>query len=195
MTIKTKAAWRGHFGASLEALSTTERADQSAALHRQLLALPELRGPKRVLVCLSFGAEPDTWGLLDPLSHQGLEIVIPRTVPKNRTLQLVPWPCLLETRSFGLREPARDIPALPADTPLDAALVLGLGFDRRGVRLGHGAGYFDRFFAEQPSNCLRFGLGFDCQLVDRLPREGHDIAMHAVVTPSEIVWAKEGPTG
>jgi 5-formyltetrahydrofolate cyclo-ligase len=89
-----------------------------------------------------------------------------------------------------LREPARDIPALPADTPLDAALVLGLAFDRLGVRLGHGAGYFDRFFAQQHDDCLRIGVGFDFQLVDRLPREDHDIAMRAVVTPSEIVWTK-----
>lgn len=173
----------------MAALSPAERSAETATLHRRLLTLPQLERAGRVLVCLSFGAEPDTWSLLEPLAARGIEVVVPRTVPRTRALELVMWPCPLETRTFGLREPARDVPALPGDAQLDAALVLGLAFDRLGVRLGHGAGYFDRFFGRHSDTCLRIGVGYDCQLVDRLPREAHDVAMHVVVTPGEVVWA------
>lgn len=193
-TSDSKERWRNHFRDALSGLPDAERRHQNEALARRVLALPELRPGARVLICLSFGPEPDTWGLLEPLQRRGLEVVVPRTVPTDRSLDLVPWPCALETRSFGLREPAKHLAALDRSMPLDVALVLALGFDRRGIRLGHGAGYFDRFFAAQGATCRRIGLAFDCQLVDRLPREHHDVAMDVVVTPGQTV-ASEGTEG
>ena len=71
------------------------------------------------------------------------------------------------------------------DGTLDAVLVLGLGFDRRGYRLGYGSGYFDRFLAGRPFPAI--GLAFAAQLEDELPAEAHDIAMTAIVTEAEIV--------
>ncbi|MEM9084128.1 MAG: 5-formyltetrahydrofolate cyclo-ligase, partial [Planctomycetota bacterium] len=62
-------------------------------------------------------------------------------------------------------------------------------FDREGYRLGRGAGFYDRFLTSilrTPSmkKPMLVGVGFDCQLIDRVPREPHDILLDAVVTPS-----------
>ena len=67
---------------------------------------------------------------------------------------------------------------------VEAALVLGLGFDRRGYRLGHGSGYFDRFLAGRSFPAV--GLAFEMQIVDEIPNECHDIPMSAVVTDCGI---------
>jgi 5-formyltetrahydrofolate cyclo-ligase len=115
---------------------------------------------------------------------------VPRAEPRDRQLHLHRYPCELVTLGFGLRQPRRDAPELsPAEVEgtIDAAVVLGLGFDRRGYRLGYGSGYFDRFLAGR--DLMTIGLAFDEQLVDRLPTESHDVPMRLVVTPSELVRA------
>ena len=90
--------------------------------------------------------------------------------------------------SFGLRQPPRGAPEVAAEAipaTLDAAIVLGLGFDRRGFLLGYGSGYFDRFLASHPVTAV--GLAYGFQLLDRLPAEAHDVPMSVVVTDEEVV--------
>jgi 5-formyltetrahydrofolate cyclo-ligase len=92
------------------------------------------------------------------------------------------------TLEFGLRQPKRGEPELApkdVDATLDVGVVLGLGFDRRGYRLGYGSGYFDRFLAGRELTTI--GLAFDEQIVDRLPEEPHDVPLRLVVTPSATI--------
>lgn len=141
-----------------------------------------------MLACLSFGAEIDTWRLVERLGAQGRELFVPRADPRDGHLHVHPWPCPLETLRFGLRQPPRGAPELAADAidaTVEAVLVLGVGFDRRGFRLGHGRGYFDRFFARHPLPGI--GLAFEAQLVERLPVEPHDLPMRVVVSERSLV--------
>ena len=64
-------------------------------------------------------------------------------------------------------------------------LVPLAAFDRLGHRIGYGAGHFDRQLAEHPPR-LAIGLAWDCQLVEDLPIEPHDVPLHAVVTPTRL---------
>lgn len=67
----------------------------------------------------------------------------------------------------------------------DLVFVPLLAFAPDGGRLGQGAGHYDRWLASH-AGTLPIGLAWDCQLVDDLPREDHDIALAAVVTPTRI---------
>jgi 5-formyltetrahydrofolate cyclo-ligase len=148
-----------------------------------VLALPEVVAAQRVLTCLSFGTELDTWRLVDRLLASGREVFVPRAEAATGRLHVHRYPCELETLSFGLRQPRRGGPEVPAES-LDVALVLGLAFDRRGFRLGHGRGYFDRFLAGRAFPAV--GLAYDAQLREALPVEPHDVAMTAVVTEKQV---------
>lgn len=148
------------------------------------MALPELRVARRVASCLSFGPELDTARLIELLRADGRHVLVPRAQASDRTLHFHRWPCELETLSFGLRQPRRDEPEV-APEEIDAVLVLGLAFDRRGYRLGYGAGYFDRFLAGR--RLLSIGIAHDLQLLHELPAEPHDVPMSIVVTPSIVV--------
>jgi 5-formyltetrahydrofolate cyclo-ligase len=151
------------------------------------IVLPEVVAARRVLVCLSFGAELETWGLVGKLLASGREVYVPRADPRDRRLHVHRYPCPLEALPFGLRQPPRGTPELEeaaVDATLDAALIVGLGFDRRGYRLGYGKGYFDRFLAGKRFPTI--GLGYDHQMLDRLPVAPHDVRLSAVVTPSGI---------
>jgi 5-formyltetrahydrofolate cyclo-ligase len=160
----------------------------AAAASAQLMTLPEISTASRLVVCLSFGDEIDTWPLVERLLASGCEIFVPRADPADRRLHLHRYPCELRTLSFGLKQPPRTVPALPTtaiDTTVDAAIALGLAFDARGYRLGYGTGYFDRFLAGRPFPAI--GLAFDSQIIDRMPEEPHDVPMAAVVTESRVI--------
>ena len=54
-------------------------------------------------------------------------------------------------------------------------LVPGLAFDARGYRLGRGAGHYDRLLPTLRPDAPRWALALDCQLVEGLPIEPHDV--------------------
>ena len=65
------------------------------------------------------------------------------------------------------------------------AVVPGVAFDRKGNRLGQGKGYYDRFLELTPA--FRLALAFDCQLIETVPTEIHDIPMNAILSESGII--------
>jgi 5-formyltetrahydrofolate cyclo-ligase len=65
-------------------------------------------------------------------------------------------------------------------------VVPGVAFDRCGNRLGHGAGYYDRLLALASPSATLIGLAFDCQMVDSIPVEPHDVRMHYLITESGV---------
>jgi len=157
-------------------------------LAARVLELPEVAEASGVLTCLSFGGEIDTWRLAAMLVGAGKEVWVPRSDSTRQALVLHAYPCELEEISNGLRQPIPGAPALAeeeVDGRVDVALVLGLGFDRGGYRLGRGKGYFDRFLAGRSFSTV--GLAFDFQLVDRLPRSRHDVPMRAIATDQQLL--------
>lgn len=187
-TAARKAALRAELRARLAALGRDEARRAGELVAARALALPELAAARRILACLSFGDELPTGPLVDQLLAEGRELFVPRADPADGLLHVHRYPCALVTLDFGLRQPPRDAPAVAReeiDATLDAALVLGLGFDRRGFRLGHGRGYFDRFLADRQLPAI--GLAFDAQVVDALPVAPHDVPMSVVVTESRTL--------
>src|SRR5206468_9474683 len=79
---------------------------------------------------------------------------------------------------------AADLPSGSLDGVL--FVVPGVAFDRRGVRLGRGFGWYDRALAEHGRGA-RIGLGCDFQIVAELPEAPWDIRMHAVVSEARVI--------
>ena len=64
-------------------------------------------------------------------------------------------------------------------------LVPGLGFDPKGSRLGRGKGFYDRTLAL--TKAIRVGVAWDCQLIESIPTEAHDLKMDWICTESGMV--------
>lgn len=186
-TSETKAVLREHLRGRLAEIDPATAADAAERVALRVLALPEIESALRIFTCLSFGTEIDTWRLIDRLLASGRELFVPRADPRDGRLHVHPYPCALRTLAFGLQQPPRGTPEVADDAidpTIDAALVLGLGFDRRGFRLGYGSGYFDRFLVRRHFPAI--GLGYAVQLLDEIPEEAHDIPMAVVVTEEEV---------
>jgi 5-formyltetrahydrofolate cyclo-ligase len=92
----------------------------------------------------------------------------------------------LRAAPFGLREPPG--PWLAAERIADASVILvpALAVDRYGVRLGRGAGFYDRTLPlADPAARLVAVVRDDEFLDDTLPREAHDVPMTHALTPGK----------
>ena len=90
-----------------------------------------------------------------------------------------------EPSPWGVAQPAAETEALLPDVVL-VPVVLA---DRRGVRIGHGKGHYDRALAHLRDGgrpVMTIGLCWPDQLVDGpLPADPWDIRLDAVATPGE----------
>lgn len=94
------------------------------------------------------------------------------------------WSEHLHSGSYGIPEPgAEEGNKYDPDTSTETlVLVPGLAFDRAGNRLGRGKGHYDRFFAD-PRNCscVKVGVAWELQIVDKVPTKPHDVPMDYIV--------------
>ena len=96
---------------------------------------------------------------------------------------------------LGILEP--DSGVLLAARSLDLVFVPLVGFDAAGMRLGMGAGYYDRAFAHRRVHrILRrprlVGVGFAVQRVPTLAPAVHDVLLDAVVTEEGVITCRTG---
>jgi 5-formyltetrahydrofolate cyclo-ligase len=80
---------------------------------------------------------------------------------------------------------------------LDLVFLPLLGFDRGGLRLGTGGGYYDRAFAfrqlRRSWHAPRLvGLGYAFQEVEGLTAAAHDVLLDAVVTEEGVIRCTTG---
>lgn len=69
---------------------------------------------------------------------------------------------------------------------IDVVVVPGVAFDRQGGRLGNGAGYYDRLFTRLKSSSQLIAIAFDCQLVEEVYMQQHDIFMDTIITETGV---------
>lgn len=138
---------------------------------------PYLPKPGGVIATyVAMRSEFDPGLLVMRLVNLGYRIAVPRVTPDGLVFHQVTNAGELEDGPFGTRQPRASAPILRPELFLAPLLA----FDDEGYRLGYGKAYYDRAFAANPE-AKRVGLAFASQRVARLPREPHDMALHAVL--------------
>ena len=162
-----------------------ERRRSSEAIWQKVTRLTAFRRAKTVCCYVSLPYEVQTWRMMEEMLVKGKRVVVPVAQPKTKRLQLseVRNPTAeLARGAHGVWEPIPSARRPVRVRDLDVVLVPGIAFDRRGHRLGHGHGYFDRFLARVPKDIPTVGLAFRFQLLDRLPTTAHDHPVQRVLT-------------
>jgi 5-formyltetrahydrofolate cyclo-ligase len=181
----------------LGALDPVSAAEASRAIRERLFATPEWRSAEIVLAFVSMPGEVDTGPILSRAFESGKTVALPRVEGSTLLFHIVPehyenW----ELHSYGMREPARDLPVLRlAEEHRGKALVVtpGLAFDRTCGRLGRGGGFYDGFLASAGPFVISAGVCFSVQLVDEVPRDEHDRQVDMVVSEHEVIYRDRHP--
>lgn len=132
------------------------------------------------------GTEP----LIALAQSRGCEIFVPRIVSmRARRMAFVPFDTEGRVHAFGMHEP--DGTDFFAARFLDTIFCPGAGFDARGHRLGHGAGFYDRALAFRRVRShwrgpRLVGLAYSFQVVPRIPVTATDVHMDYIVTDRGI---------
>jgi len=161
-----------------------ERAAASVAICEAADALLATRLSPGAVVALysAKGSEVDTARIDEFARRRGLIVAYPRVIANERRLAFhtVGLDELAPAR-FGLHEPNADAPTI-AVADIAAFMTPGLAFDRSGGRIGWGRGHYDATFAVASPSALRVGLAYECQLIEQVAREPHDVALHIIIT-------------
>jgi 5-formyltetrahydrofolate cyclo-ligase len=182
-----KQALRRELVGRILSLAPDVRRAQERILADRFAALPGFAGADTVLLYVSaFPEEIATGPMIDLSLAMGKRLVCPRVDRASRRLKLyeVRDPSAdLSRGTLGIPEPRRSCPEV-APEHVDWVLVPGLGFDDRGFRLGRGAGHYDRLLPTLRPDAPRWALALDCQWVEDLPVEPHDVPLDGVISPS-----------
>src|SRR5690606_36488607 len=165
-----------------------EAADAAAA---RLLAAPEWRNASTIMLYLALPDEQETAALFERALADLKHVVVPRITDTDENRMVAVEirslaPDDLRSDHFGVRVPGGEPPEAPLEG-IDFIVVPGLGFSRRGDRIGRGKGYYDRFLASPARRASTCGFAFDEQVLDALPADPHDRRLDLLVTPGDVL--------
>ena len=156
------------------------------ALHDALVARPEWPALGCLLGFAATAREPATAPVLAAALAAEVVVALPRVVGTQLRFHRVETLSGLRSGYRGVAEPPVAAPSLEFDRLPPATLVLvpGAAFDVAGGRLGWGGGHYDRTLAEIRRRCataLLVGVCMPEQVVKRVPRVAHDVAVHLIL--------------
>jgi 5-formyltetrahydrofolate cyclo-ligase len=180
----SKSELRAQIRERLKSISLAVRTVESMELCARLE--PQLRSAQTILFYAPLPDELDVWPLMEkwlkskicalPAFDAATQAYVARRVTNLETD--------IAEGKFGVSEPLPECEKVPLDK-FDLILVPGVAFDWSGNRLGRGQGFYDRILAE--ASGVKCGVGYDFQLVEKIPVEPHDAKVDFIFTPSRSV--------
>lgn len=156
----------------------------------KFLALPEYESAETVMFYVDVRSEVRTRQHLPDALATDKRIVVPYCVDGELELFWLESMDELEVGMYRILEPhaeLRSVPRKKVDVrDLDLVMVPGVAFDRRGARMGHGMGYYDKLLHKARGDAPLVALAFECQLFAEVPTDKHDIFMDKILTEQAV---------
>lgn len=181
-----KAALRTEALVRRDALSPDDRAKAGETIAARGFPL----APRPGLIVSGFmpiRSEINSLPLLRRYAEAGAQLALPAIDGRGKPLRLRTWKIgdKLIAGQWNIREPAPEA----SEVVPDLMLVPLAAFDRRGHRIGYGAGYYDMTIAAARAKkaVLAVGIAFSVQEVARVPNLSHDERLDLVLTETETI--------
>ena len=177
---------RREAAARREALPADMRATAAQAVAQR--AFPVALAPGAIVSgFMPLKSEINPVPLMRTLADAGAALALPVVAGTGKplTMRAYRFGDVLASGVWGIREPSPDRPQVFPDV----LLVPLLAFDRRGHRLGYGAGYYDMTIgalrAQKP--VVAVGIAFAAQEVAEVPVTARDAFLDLVLTEREVI--------
>ena len=192
VTDDARGSLRASLRARRRAVSAAERARAARQVARHADAALSLRSGQRIGIYAATAEELDTSCLIALALRRGCLVYLPRIDRRRRvrTMRFARLSNRLSINRFGIAEP--EGPQLASARLLDVVFLPIVGFDRRGVRLGMGGGYYDRAFGFRRVRTvwhvpLLVGIGYASQEVERIAPAAHDVLLDLIITERGVI--------
>jgi 5-formyltetrahydrofolate cyclo-ligase len=130
--------------------------------------------------------------LLRKLADQGAKLALPVVVGRGKPLIMRAWKFgdPFKTGQWGIREPKPEA----AEIDPDILIVPLAAFDRKGHRIGYGAGYYDMTInrLRAKKTIVAIGIAFAAQEIPDVPATTRDARLDLVLTEREVIDFRGG---
>ncbi len=172
-----------------ENLTKEERERASLLLTERMAGHQWFYRAKYFLGFAGYGSEIDTYPLLEEALLRGKKVYVPKVEGDGMEFYPIASTDELRPGYRGIPEPEGcgapfDYRECKKQGETDRVLMLmpGVAFDPCRNRLGYGKGFYDRYLAGKEELALRtVAVGFQCQMVERIPTEEYDIRPGQVI--------------
>jgi len=162
-------------------ISTEQKQQEARAVFSKVETLSEFKSAENILLYWSTSDELSTHEIIEKWSNRK-QIILPTIVGDKLILKPYMPGQNMKKGALGIWEPDT------VDTfteNIDLMIIPGIAFDSDKNRLGRGKAFYDRFLANK--SLVKIGVGFDLQLLPRIPSEKSDIKMDKVITASHFI--------
>ncbi len=184
-------------------MAEPDKDEKSRIILEQVFRLPQFQSARTVAFYVDVGSEVRTRPFLPQALALGKRVAVPYCEQDERgerlRLFLLRDLSELERGAYGVWEPRAALRER-ADRrcrveEVDLMLVPGVVFDRRGGRIGRGGGHYDQLLREARPDCWLVGLAYECQVVEEVPMEPHDVYLDLVITERATYRGTRGRSG
>jgi 5-formyltetrahydrofolate cyclo-ligase len=178
------------------AIPPAQRRAAAIAVARHIRLHFNLRPGLRIALYAPLPSELDTTPLIRLARLHRCRIYLPRlTDLRRRRMQFIEASGPMRRNHLGILEPIA-LRGL-STRRLDLVFLPLVGFDASGMRLGMGAGYYDRAFAflSERRHWIHprlIGLGYSLQQVPHIEGARHDVRLSAVITEKGVIKCSTG---
>jgi 5-formyltetrahydrofolate cyclo-ligase len=159
-------------------VSLNHAADSGVVVGKLVQELERLPNARIVAAYMAMPGEVDLQELFGRIDKQW---VFPRVRGEDLKFYRVKnLEAEMQVGAFGILEPKDELEEVSVDA-VDVFLCPGLGFDRKGGRLGRGRGFYDRMLKQAKPTAVKIGVCFPFQIVDHIVTEDHDVTMDLVL--------------
>lgn len=185
-----KKELRNEMISKLQGFSASEKLRKESSLYRNFYGFLEDKSYETVGLVLSMSHELDTWPIIDRFIDKGVKVYGPKC---NYTTKAMDFYEVKSRDEITKDEKNILIPdsSNEHNNQVDLLLVPGLIFNEEGYRTGYGGGFYDRFLENFKGETV--SLLFDEQF-GQVITESHDLPVDTLITPTQIINAKENRT-
>ncbi len=171
-----KQILRKEIRSKVNLLTEEQRGYQSSIVFKKIEDSPIFQQSK---VVFSFWSMPDEIPTHDFNERwfQEKKIILPVVVGDDLELRQYQGFSQMRKGSFNILEPVGE--NLSDLSEIDLAIIPGMAFTCKGLRMGRGRGFYDRLLPQL--KCRKIGVCFDCQIVESLPLDPWDAPLDGVV--------------
>lgn len=179
-----KKELRSHIKERARCLSLEYKNASDSSITKQLIQSSYFKEAQCIFIYVSTRNEVDTLQLIHTALSMNKEVLVPRCLP-NHCMEAVQIRGKedLEIGSYGILEPIQSCTVVKP-SKIDLAIIPCVSVDLKGHRLGHGAGYYDRYL--EGLNCKKIALCYEELLAHEVHVEQTDIDMDTVITEKKI---------
>ncbi|MGN0448647.1 MAG: 5-formyltetrahydrofolate cyclo-ligase [Acutalibacteraceae bacterium] len=166
--------------------SLENRDELSKKIADKLIKSDEYKNAHTILLYYSVLSEVSTKEIFKKALSDGKKVAFPLCLDNKGLMEfyLVTGESDLVDEMYCIKAPDKEKCLRLTSTDDTLCVVPGLAFDKSGMRLGYGKGYYDRFLSHFKG--VSVGLCYESTLSEKLPQDENDEKINLLITDKKV---------